>query len=102
MQTATLEAFESERPRLLNVAYRLTGSVVDAEDAVQDAWLRLERTNDEIANLQAWLTTVVSRLCLDRLGSAAKRRETYVGQWLPEPVVTTVRCFRSAGRGRTR
>lgn len=88
MQTATLEAFETERPRLLNVAYRLTGSVVDAEDAVQDAWLRLERTDADISNLQAWLTTVVSRLCLDRLGSAAKRRETYVGQWLPEPVVT--------------
>lgn len=88
MQTATLEAFESERSRLLSVAYRLTGSVVDAEDAVQDAWLRLERTDDTIANLQAWLTTVVSRLCLDRLGSAAKRRETYVGQWLPEPIVT--------------
>lgn len=88
MQTATLEAFESERPRLLNVAYRLTGSVADAEDAVQDAWLRLEGTDSSISNLQAWLTTVVSRLCLDRLGSAAKRRETYVGQWLPEPVVT--------------
>lgn len=89
MQTATLETFESERPRLLNVAYRLTGSVADAEDAVQDAWLRLERSEADIGNLQAWLTTVVSRLCLDRLGSAAKRRETYVGQWLPEPVVTT-------------
>ncbi len=103
MQTATLEAFETERPRLLNVAYRLTGSVVDAEDAVQDAWLRLERADADIppssplrseqggapSNLQAWLTTVVSRLCLDRLGSAAKRRETYVGQWLPEPIVTT-------------
>ncbi len=88
MQTATLEAFETERPRLLNVAYRLTGSVVDAEDAVQDAWLRLERADADISNLQAWLTTVVSRLCLDRLGSAAKRRESYVGQWLPEPVVT--------------
>ena len=91
MQTATLEAFEIERPRLLNVAYRLTGSVVDAEDAVQDAWLRLERADADTppSNLQAWLTTVVSRLCLDRLGSAAKRRESYVGQWLPEPVVTT-------------
>lgn len=89
MQTATLEAFETERPRLLSVAYRLTGSVVDAEDAVQDAWLRLERTDTEISNLQAWLTTVVSRLCLDHLTSAAVRRESYVGQWLPEPIVTT-------------
>ncbi|MEO6605517.1 MAG: sigma-70 family RNA polymerase sigma factor [Aeromicrobium sp.] len=89
MQTATQEAFETERPRLLNVAYRLTGSVVDAEDAVQDAWLRLERADAEIANLQAWLTTVVSRLCLDHLTSAAVRKESYVGQWLPEPIVTT-------------
>lgn len=96
METATLEAFEIERPRLLNVAYRLTGSVVDAEDAVQDAWLRLERVStgstgkEDIANLQAWLTTVVSRLCLDRLTSATARREAYVGQWLPEPVVTSL------------
>lgn len=82
------EAFEAERPRLLNVAYRLTGSVADAEDAVQEAWLRLARSDADIANLQAWLTTVVSRLCLDRLTSAAARRETYVGQWLPEPIVT--------------
>src|SRR5215203_3500477 len=84
-----VDTFEAERPRLLNVAYRLTGSVVDAEDAVQDAWLRLERSDADISNLQAWLTTVVSRLCLDRLTSAAARRETYVGQWLPEPIVTT-------------
>jgi RNA polymerase sigma-70 factor (ECF subfamily) len=83
-----VDTFEAERPRLLNVAYRLTGSVADAEDAVQEAWLRLDRSEARIDNLQAWLTTVVSRLCLDRLTSAAARRETYVGQWLPEPVVT--------------
>ena len=83
-----VDTFETERPRLLNVAYRLTGSVADAEDAVQEAWLRLHRSDAKIDNLQAWLTTVVSRLCLDRLTSAAARRETYVGQWLPEPVVT--------------
>lgn len=89
MQPDLIDAFESERPRLLNVAYRLTGSVADAEDAVQDAWLRLQRTDAaDIRNLQAWLTTTVSRLCLDRLTSAAARRETYTGQWLPEPVVT--------------
>lgn len=70
------------------VAYRLTGTVADAEDIVQDAWLRWEAHDGEIADLRAWLTTVVSRLGLDRLRSAAHRRESYVGQWLPEPVVT--------------
>ncbi|WP_038170195.1 RNA polymerase sigma factor SigJ [Tomitella biformata] len=82
--------FEGHRPHLLSVAYRLTGSVADAEDAVQDAWLRLDRAGDpaEIEDLRAWLTTVVGRLCLDHLRSAAVRREKYVGQWLPEPIVT--------------
>jgi RNA polymerase sigma-70 factor (ECF subfamily) len=82
--------FEALRPHLLAVAYRLTGTVADAEDAVQDAWLRWHAApdRDDIADLRAWLTTVVSRLGLDRLRSAAHRRETYVGQWLPEPVVT--------------
>ncbi len=84
---AAVEDFEDERPRLLRVAYRITGSVADAEDAVQEAWLRLDGAAERPSNLQAWLTRVVSRLCLDRLGSAARRRETYVGQWLPEPVV---------------
>jgi RNA polymerase sigma-70 factor (ECF subfamily) len=87
--TITVEDFEAERPRLMRIAYRLTGSVVDAEDAVQEAWLRLDgaKEKEEPSNLQAWLTRVVSRLCLDRLGSAAKRRETYIGEWLPEPIV---------------
>lgn len=76
------------RPRLQTVAYRLTGSVADAEDIVQDAWLRWHAAPDEIDDLPAWLTTVVSRLGLDRLRSAVYRRETYVGEWLPEPVVT--------------
>lgn len=89
MDAELLDRFEAERPRLLNVAYRLTGSVADAEDAVQEAWLRLDRADTaQIRNLQAFLTTIVSRLCLDRLTSAAARRETYVGQWLPEPIVT--------------
>lgn len=89
MDADLLDRFEAERPRLLNVAYRLTGSVADAEDAVQEAWVRLDRADaSDIRNLQAYLTTIVSRLCLDRLKSAAARRETYVGQWLPEPVVT--------------
>jgi RNA polymerase sigma-70 factor (ECF subfamily) len=83
--------FEGLRSHLLAVAYRLTGTFADAEDAVQDAWLRWEAlgtARDEIADLRAWLTTVVSRIGLDRLRSAAHRRETYYGEWLPEPVVT--------------
>jgi RNA polymerase sigma-70 factor, ECF subfamily len=84
-----VDEFEELRPHLLAVAYRLTGTVADAEDAVQDAWLRWDRATEPIADLRAWLTTVVSRLSLDRLRSAAKRRETYVGEWLPEPVVTS-------------
>lgn len=81
--------FESHRAHLLSVAYRLTGSVGDAEDAVQESWLRLAGAHQsEIDDPRAWLTTVVSRICLDRLRSAAVRRESYVGQWLPEPVVT--------------
>ncbi|WP_420752569.1 sigma-70 family RNA polymerase sigma factor [Rhodococcus sp. O3] len=90
MRAASLvDSFEEHRPHLLSVAYRLTGSVADAEDAVQDAWLRLDGADsDDIEDLRAWLTTVVGRLCLDRLRSAAVRREKYIGQWLPEPIVT--------------
>ncbi|MET0757730.1 MAG: sigma-70 family RNA polymerase sigma factor [Mycobacterium sp.] len=85
-----VDEFEGLRPHLLAVAYRLTGTVADAEDIVQDAWLRWAGADHaSIDDLRAWLTTVVSRLGLDRLRSAARRRETYVGQWLPEPVVTT-------------
>ena len=80
--------FEELRPHLLAVAYRLTGTVADAEDVVQDAWLRWHGTSASITDLRAWLTTVASRLSLDRLRSAASRRETYFGEWLPEPVVT--------------
>jgi RNA polymerase sigma-70 factor (ECF subfamily) len=83
-----VDEFEQLRPHLLAVAYRLTGTVADAEDVVQDAWLRWDGTSEPIADLRAWLTTVVSRLSLDRLRSAAHRREAYFGEWLPEPVVT--------------
>lgn len=83
------EAFEGERGHLRAVAYRLLGSLADAEDVVQDAWLRLRRVDaDEIDDLRAWLTVVVSRLCLDQLRSARVRREGYVGPWLPEPLVS--------------
>ena len=82
--------FEELRPHLMSVAYRLTGTVADAEDIVQDAWLRWDKQDTAITDLRAWLTTVVSRLGLDRLRSAAHRRETYTGNWLPEPVVTGI------------
>ncbi|OBH16129.1 sigma-70 family RNA polymerase sigma factor [Mycolicibacter terrae] len=87
--TAAVEEFEALRPHLLAVAYRLTGMFADAEDIVQDAWLRFNAAErEQIADSRAWLTTVVSRLGLDRLRSAPRRRETYAGEWLPEPVVT--------------
>jgi RNA polymerase sigma-70 factor, ECF subfamily len=88
--TGTQQAadFESLRPHLMAVAYRLTGTVADAEDIVQEAWLRWAGQDSTVFDLRAWLTTVVSRLGLDRLRSAAHRRETYTGNWLPEPVVT--------------
>ena len=81
--------FEEERPRLRAVGYRLLGSATDAEDAVQEAWLRLNRSDSgEIANLSSWLTTVVARVALDMLKARNRRREDYIGSWLPEPVVT--------------
>ncbi|SFB28490.1 RNA polymerase sigma-70 factor, ECF subfamily [Amycolatopsis marina] len=86
--------FSTHRTHLVAVAYRLTGSVSDSEDAVQESWLRLaalpEDRRGTIRDLRAWLTTVVGRICLDRLRSAMVRREQYVGQWLPEPVVAPV------------
>ena len=88
MTSTQVSEFEALRPHLMSVAYRVTGTVADAEDIVQEAWLRWDRQDSKIADLRAWLTTVVSRLGLDRLRSAAHRRETYTGQWLPEPVVT--------------
>ncbi|RVW00757.1 sigma-70 family RNA polymerase sigma factor [Rhodococcus xishaensis] len=97
MGVATLaDSFEEHRSHLLSAAYRLTGSVSDAEDAVQETWLRLADADvATIRDLRAWLTTVVGRICLDRLRSAAVRRESYVGQWLPEPIVTDVAPSRS-------
>ena len=80
--------FEAERPRLLGLAYRLLGSVVDAEDVVQEAWLRFARVDpDGLDRPAAWLTTVVSRLGLDRLRQRQRDRADYVGPWLPEPIV---------------
>jgi RNA polymerase sigma-70 factor (ECF subfamily) len=82
------EAFEVHRGHLLAVAYRMLGTRADAEDAVQEAWLRYAGADPTgIVDLRAWLTTVTARICLDMLRSARVRRETYVGPWLPEPVV---------------
>jgi RNA polymerase sigma-70 factor, ECF subfamily len=82
------EQFEALRPRLLRLAYSQLGSLAEAEDVVQDAWLRLSRVDiAAIEDLGAWLVTVVSRLALDALGTARMRRERYVGPWLPDPLV---------------
>ncbi|MFI9596213.1 RNA polymerase sigma-70 factor [Nonomuraea sp. NPDC052265] len=81
--------FEEYRPMLLGLAYRLLGSMWDAEDVVQEAWLRWEGTDrSRIREPRAFLLTVVSRLALDQLRSARVRREAYTGPWLPEPVAT--------------
>lgn len=80
--------FEAHRNRLRSIAYRMLGSLSEADDAVQDTWLRLQRVNpNDIDDLGSWLTRVVGRICLDRLTSARARREMYVGDWLPEPLV---------------
>jgi RNA polymerase sigma-70 factor (ECF subfamily) len=85
---AVAAEFDALRPQLTRVAYGMLGSLAEAEDIVQEAWLRLGRVDRaEIDDLRAWLTTVVGRLALDALGSARARRESYVGEWLPEPLV---------------
>lgn len=84
-----LAQFEEERGRLWAIAYRIMGTVSDADDAVQEAWLRWQAVPAEppVASPRGYLTTVVSRICYDLLGSARARRETYVGPWLPEPLL---------------
>jgi RNA polymerase sigma-70 factor (ECF subfamily) len=80
--------FDPLRPRLNRIAYRMLGSVADAEDVVQEAFLRwLGTDRDTVREPEAFLRRVVTRLCLDQLKSARRRRETYVGPWLPEPVI---------------
>jgi RNA polymerase sigma factor (sigma-70 family) len=82
--------FEALRPRLQSVAYSILGSVSDAEDAVQECWLRLDRSDASgVADLRGWLTTVVGRICLDMLRRRRTRRESQFGDWLPEPIVET-------------
>ncbi|GJF28517.1 RNA polymerase sigma24 factor [Kitasatospora sp. NE20-6] len=88
-QTA-IDAFEAQRRYLGAVAYRLLGSLADAQDVLQEAWLRWQGVDRAgVDDPRAYLTTVVTRLCYDQLGSARARREAYFGEWLPEPVVST-------------
>lgn len=85
---ASTDVFTAERPRLVGLAYRLLGSVADADDVVQEAWIRWSRADQaSIERPAAWLTTVVSRLGLDRLRSRRREQIDYVGPWLPEPLV---------------
>jgi RNA polymerase sigma-70 factor (ECF subfamily) len=87
MTTTPTGTFTEQRRRLLGVSYRILGSVADAEDVVQDAWLRWSATDPAtVRNPEAFLTTVVTRLSLDRLRAVKSRREVYTGPWLPEPV----------------
>ncbi len=87
--TADVIAFDRHRRLLFTVAYQMLGSVADAEDVVQDAWLRWSAADrDDVADPRAYLVRITTRLALDRLGAARTRRETYVGPWLPEPLVT--------------
>jgi RNA polymerase sigma-70 factor, ECF subfamily len=83
------ETFQLSRPRLLSLAYRMLGSSSEAEDVVQEAWLRWTATDTSaIESPDAWLTATVSRLCVDQLRAARVRRASYEGPWLPEPVHT--------------
>jgi RNA polymerase sigma-70 factor (ECF subfamily) len=83
------EVFASARPMLFSIAYRMLGSVMDAEDVVQDAFLRWdEAAETEVRSPRAFLTTIVTRLAINHLRAARNKRETYVGPWLPEPLVT--------------
>jgi RNA polymerase sigma-70 factor (ECF subfamily) len=84
------KTFDPLRPRLVRIAYRMLGSVADAEDVVQEAFLRwLDADRAAVREPEAFLRRIVTRLCLDQLKSARRRRETYLGPWLPEPVVET-------------
>ncbi len=85
-KAATL-AFEAARARLFKLAYRMLGSISDAEDAMQDLYLRWRKVEEEVATPEAWLVTACARLCIDRLRAAKRERAAYEGPWLPEPIV---------------
>ena len=87
-ETEVLRIFEANRPHLMGLAYRMSGTVTDAEDVIQDTWLRWQGTDHvAVACPKAYLLRVTMRLCLDRARSAQARREVYVGPWLPEPIM---------------
>src|SRR5712671_3789672 len=87
--SSRLAVFEQHRGLLFSIAYRMLGTVADAEDAVQDAFIRWQRASEtDVRSPKAFLVTIVSRLCINHLQSARVQRETYVGEWLPEPLVT--------------
>lgn len=85
-----IEQFNQQRPLLFSIAYRMLGSAMDAEDMVQETFLRWQQaSDDDIQSPKAYLSTILTRLCIDHLRSAQKQREEYIGPWLPEPVLTT-------------
>src|SRR5262245_11582937 len=86
--STTTDTYEALRPRLFAIAYRMLGARADADDVLQDAWLRWHRQDRAaLQSAEAWLVTVVTRLAIDRLRAAKAEREAYVGWWLPEPLV---------------
>jgi RNA polymerase sigma-70 factor (ECF subfamily) len=90
MNSTDLDQFESHRPLMFSIAYRMLGSVTEAEDMLQEAFLRYQHTSrTEIVSIKAFLSAIVTRLCINRLASAQSQRETYIGPWLPEPILTT-------------
>jgi RNA polymerase sigma-70 factor (TIGR02957 family) len=98
-----VDRFESSRPRLEAIAYRLLGSANEAEDVVQETFLRWHAADHERVEVpEAWLTKVLTNLCLNHLTSARARRETYVGQWLPEPLLAGDRMLGPAGTAEQR
>jgi RNA polymerase sigma-70 factor (TIGR02957 family) len=95
--TAAFDVFDRHRRLLFSVAYQMLGSVTDAEDVVQDAWLRWSAADrSDVVDERAYLVRIATRLALDRLGSAQARRESYVGPWLPEPLLTGTAAVGSA------
>src|SRR4051794_39723344 len=87
---AALDVFDTARPRLFGIAYRMLGNVGEAEDIVQEAWLRWQQTDrDAVRNPPGFLTTVTTRLAINSADSARARRTEYIGPWLPEPVDTS-------------